>query len=81
MVKTSSYTTNYFDTLLADGGVSDADTLVGSESETSLTKEEKAFLDKVAEALARLGRVKRVGLGVKDKIDFIGMWAESRSRR
>jgi hypothetical protein len=82
---TSSYTTNYFDTLGSDNGVSsDADTVVsngGEEQEASLTKEEKAFLDKIAEALARLGRVKRVGLGVKNKIDFISMWATSRSRR
>jgi intein/homing endonuclease len=82
---TSSYTTNYFDTLGSDNGVSsDADTLVGSggeEQELSLTKEEREFLDKVAEALARLGRVKRVSLGVKEKIEFISMWATSRSRR
>ncbi|EXJ62150.1 hypothetical protein A1O7_02583 [Cladophialophora yegresii CBS 114405] len=81
----SSYTTNYFDTLGSDNGVSsDADTLVGSggeEQDISMTKEEKAYLDKVAEALARLGRVKRVGLGVKEKIEFIEMWATSRSRR
>jgi len=80
----SSYTTNYFDTLGSDNGVSsDADTLVGSggEDQELITKEESAFLDKVAEALARLGRVKRVGLGVKDKVDFIVMWKKSRSRR
>ena len=81
----SSYTTNYFDTLGSDNGVgSDADTLVGSggeEQDISMTKEEQAFLDRVAEALARLGRVKRVGLGVKEKIHFIAMWTKSRSRR
>ncbi|KAJ9616750.1 Lysophosphatidic acid:oleoyl-CoA acyltransferase 1 [Cladophialophora chaetospira] len=81
----SSYTTNYFDTLGSDNGVSsDADTLVssgGEDQEASMTREERAFLDKIAEALARLGRVKRVGLGVKEKIDFIAMWATSRSRR
>jgi 1-acylglycerol-3-phosphate O-acyltransferase len=81
----SAYTANYFDTLGSDGGGSDADTLVGSNGEDSegatTTKEEKAFLDKIAEALARLGRVKRVGLGVKEKVDFVSMWATSRSRR
>lgn len=81
----SVYATNHFDTLGSDGGISsDADTLVGSggeEQEPSMTREEKAFLDKVAEALARLGRVKRVGLGVKEKAEFIDMWATSRSRR
>ena len=81
----SSYTTNYFDTLGSDNGVSsDADTLVssgGEEQEASMTKVEKAFLVKFGEALARLGRVKRVGVGVQEKIDFISMWATSRSRR
>lgn len=80
--KTSSYTTNYFDTLASDGTGSDADTLVGSDDpEGPATKEERAFLDRIAEALARLGRVKRVGLGVKEKIEFIEMWATSRRRR
>jgi 1-acylglycerol-3-phosphate O-acyltransferase len=81
---TASYTANYFDTLGSDNGLSsDADTVVSSsgEDEVSMTKEEKAFLDRVAEALARLGRVKRVGLGVKDKVNFLSMWATSRSRR
>ncbi|OAP56178.1 hypothetical protein AYL99_09357 [Fonsecaea erecta] len=81
----SSYTANYFDTLVSsDGGASsDADTLVGSgleDQEMSITKEERVFLDKVAEALARLGRVKRVGLGVKEKVEFIAMWTRSRKR-
>lgn len=59
---------------------SDAETLVGAEdSEGPQTKEERAFLDRIAEALARLGRVKRVGLGVKDKEDFIKMWSKRRS--
>ena len=57
--------------------------MAGDENtnEMSISKDEKAFLDKIAEALARLGRVKRVGLDVKDKIDFVAMWATSRSRR
>ncbi|KAK5197871.1 Lysophosphatidic acid:oleoyl-CoA acyltransferase 1 [Exophiala xenobiotica] len=81
VAKVSSYTTNYLDTLASDSAASDADTLVGSEdSEIPITKEERAFLDKIAEALARLGRVKRVGLGVKDKIEFVAMWTKSRRR-
>jgi 1-acylglycerol-3-phosphate O-acyltransferase len=69
------------DVLASDGGVSDAETLVGTEdNEAVLTKEERAFLDKITEALARLGRVKRVGLGVKDKIDFVAMWTRSKRR-
>lgn len=82
VAKTSTYTTNYLDTLASDSVASDADTLVGSEDlEGPINKEERAFLDKIAEALARLGRIKRVGLGVKDKIEFIAMWTKSRKRR
>lgn len=78
--RTSSYNTNFLDTL-ADGAASDADTLVGSEEpEGPATKEEKIFLDKIAEALARLGRVKRVGLGVKDKEDFVASWTKTKRR-
>ncbi|EXJ87298.1 hypothetical protein A1O3_04257 [Capronia epimyces CBS 606.96] len=82
VAKTSSYATNHFDTLATDNVASDADTLVGSEEvEGPTTKEERAFLDKVAEALARLGRVKRLGLGAKEKVDFLDMWKTSRRRR
>lgn len=60
---------------------SDADTLVGDETEGGLLSEERTFLGKIAEALARLGRVKRVGLGVKEKQDFIAMWTKTTKRR
>ena len=76
--KSTSYTTNFFDTLQEDRA-SSADTLVGDNSEPS--REEQVFLDKIAEALARLGRVKRVGLGLKDKIEFIKSWTKSTRRR
>lgn len=69
------------DVLNSDSTASDASTLIGSEdSEGPGTREERAFLDKIAEALARLGRVKRVGLGVNDKDDFIAMWTKSKRR-
>ncbi|KAB8291541.1 hypothetical protein EYC80_006342 [Monilinia laxa] len=42
------------------------------------TLEEQRVLDKVGEALARLGRVKRVGLTVKDKIAFVDAWNKKR---
>jgi hypothetical protein len=77
--RASSYNTNYLDTL--DNGGSDADTLVGSEELEPMTKEEKAFLDKIGEALARLGRIKRVGLGVKEKQEFVAAWTRSKRRR
>lgn len=60
---------------------SEAETLVDDETEGTVTKDERQFLDKIAEALARLGRVKRVGLGVKDKQDFIAMWTKTSKRR
>lgn len=50
---------------------------VGSP-EAAITPAEKGLLDNVGEALARLGRVKRVGLGVKEKQDFVRMWTKTR---
>lgn len=58
--------------------MSDADTLI--DDEDGLEPEEKKLLDKVAEDLARLGRVKRVGLGVKEKEEFVRAWAKRRVR-
>ena len=82
IAKSSSLNANYLDPLGSDGAASDADTLVGSEEgEGPTNKEERAFLDRIGEALARLGRVKRVGLGVRDKIDFVAMWTKSQKRR
>lgn len=60
---------------------SEADTLVGSDEDFSMNREERAFLDKIAEALARLGRVKRVGLGVKEKQDFVAMWTKGAKQK
>lgn len=37
---------------------------------------EQAVLDRVGEALARLGRVKRVGLTVEDKAKFVKAWTK-----
>ncbi|KAL2118102.1 hypothetical protein VTJ04DRAFT_7762 [Mycothermus thermophilus] len=42
------------------------------------TPEEQAFLDRIADALARLGRVKRVGLGLKEKRAFVKAWEKRR---
>jgi 1-acyl-sn-glycerol-3-phosphate acyltransferase len=63
----TTYNTNYLDILDQDG----------KEEEASIS--EKALLDNVADSLARLGRVKRVGLGVKDKKEFARAWSHSRS--
>ena len=51
--------------------VSSSDTLLESEDTDSANSAERKVLDKVAEALARLARVKRVGLSVKDKDAFV----------
>lgn len=63
----STYDTNYLDTLDQYG-----------ESELGITRSEQALLDHVADSLARLGRVKRVGLGVHEKKDFVRMWTRTR---
>lgn len=49
------------------------------QGDVMLTVEEKAVLDKAGEALARLGRVKRVNIGVKEKIDFVKLWGRRRT--
>lgn len=62
----STYNTNYLDTLDQNG------------QEEQASPGEKALLDSVGESLARLGRVKRVGLGVKEKQEFSRAWGQSR---
>jgi 1-acylglycerol-3-phosphate O-acyltransferase len=80
--KTSSYKTNFFDSM-EDDTASSVEALVADDTKShgSLAKEERVFLDRVADALARLGRVKRVGLGVREKQRFVESWTKSRSRR
>jgi len=50
-----------------------------AEGEGDVNKDEQAVLDRVGEDLARLGRVKRVGLGVEEKVGFLRVWG-SRKR-
>lgn len=59
----STYRTNYLDTMDQDAAVSPC---------------EKTLLNQVSDSLARLGRVKRVGLGVKEKQEFVQMWTKTR---
>ncbi|KAK4044898.1 hypothetical protein C8A01DRAFT_31085 [Parachaetomium inaequale] len=40
------------------------------------TREEQQLLDRIGEALARLGRAKRVGLTLKEKKEFLAAWAK-----
>ena len=64
--------------LVNDDRTSSSDTLLGSEEVEGVTAGEKSVLNKVADALARLGRVKRVGLGVRDKEGFVNAWSKQR---
>lgn len=78
--KRDKYMTNLLDTLGQDSATtSSTDTLTSmTEQSGDVTPEEKKVLDKVAEALARLGRVKRVGLTTKDKAAFVESWGKKR---
>ncbi|KAF2154803.1 hypothetical protein K461DRAFT_275962 [Myriangium duriaei CBS 260.36] len=73
-VRRPSYETNFLDELQArikqsNGNVDRID---------ELSAEEVEVLDRIGEALARLGRVKRVGLGVEDKTKFVRVWSKRR---
>ena len=82
----NTYTSNYLD-LMQDkesSMASNTETLLGSADECGReapSAEERKVLDKVAEDLARLGRVRRVGLGVRDKVAFLEVWSRHRHRR
>lgn len=75
----STPTTNYLDTP-QDDTASSTDTLLESEEGDGVSAADAKVLDKVTEALARLGRVKRVGLGVKEKSDFVKAWTRQHRR-
>jgi hypothetical protein len=51
----------------------------GGGDKGDVSPDEQEVLDRVGEDLARLGRVKRVGLGVEEKIEFVKVWG-SRKR-
>jgi 1-acyl-sn-glycerol-3-phosphate acyltransferase len=78
--KKEKYLSSYLDTLGEDSArTSSTDTLTSlGDQSTEVNPEEKRVLDKVGEALARLGRVKRVGLTVKDKAAFCGAWSKKK---
>ena len=61
-----------------DDATSSSETLLGAEESENLSVREKHTLDAVAEALARMGRVKRVGLSLRDKAEFIKIWKKNR---
>ena len=74
----------FFDSFQAEDSAatsSSSETLVSpGESKAVMTSEEQRFLEKIGDALARLGRVKRVGLGVKEKAAFVEAWVKHRRK-
>ena len=74
-----SYTSNFLDTLQAEDSAmsSSTDTLTNldeTQSVGELNPDEKRVLEKTADALARLGMVKKVALGTRDKVAFVASW-------
>ena len=69
------YETNIFDSPHMRNGPNNG---AGSIEGAGVSSDEQKVLDRVGEDLARLGRVKRVGLGVNDKIDFVKVWTRRR---
>lgn len=62
-----------------DSPASSSDALLWEDEGEVITQEERKILDKIAEALAT-GRVKRVGLSIKDKEGFVKTWTRQRRR-
>lgn len=73
-MKDSTYETNYFDVLDEVRASKEGATSSSAKVEINLSPAEKNLLDIVGESLARLGRGKRVGLGVADKLVFVKEW-------
>jgi len=69
----NSYETNLLDDLHTPPEKRNRPT---DEMTESLTNEQTAVLDKIGEALARLGRIKRVGLTLEDKERFLKVWSK-----
>lgn len=73
----SKYEGNFFDTLENDrslSGLSTGDVDV-------LNEDEQQVLDAVADTLSRLGRVKRVDLGLREKTTFVQAWFRNKKYR
>lgn len=67
----------YLENLMEIMGEGSQKTMAGKskeEREGPVNESEQKVLDRVGEALARLGRVKRVGLAVEDKASFVKAW-------
>ncbi|KAF4548752.1 Hypothetical protein D9617_25g060820 [Elsinoe fawcettii] len=73
-LRRTSYETNFLDDLHSPEKRVNGN----QKNDGGLSEEEQAVLDRIAEALARLGRIKRVGLGVEDKAQFMKVWSKRR---
>ncbi|KAF2677826.1 hypothetical protein K458DRAFT_349357 [Lentithecium fluviatile CBS 122367] len=73
------FDTNIWDSPHMRNGIKHSGDSEDDGGRTEVSAEEKRVIDRVGEDLARLGRVKRVGLGVPEKIEFVKVW-ESRRR-
>ena len=62
------------------GDLGDGREIFKPEDGSIMTGEESRFLDKVGETLARLGRNKRVDLGVSEKRKFVEVWSKHKRR-
>ncbi|KAL2825223.1 MFS general substrate transporter [Aspergillus cavernicola] len=76
-IKNSTYDTNYFDILEEVSSSSKGEEASSEKVEIDLSPAEKNLLDTVGDSLARLGRVKRVGLGVHEKREFVRIWQKT----
>lgn len=49
-----------------------------NEEEGEEEREEERVCERAAEALARVGRVQRLNLGVREKVGFVEAWKKNR---
>lgn len=75
--RASSFESNYFDTLSDE---EEAKKRV-QKDEDGITETERRVLDMFADTLARLGRVKRVSLGIREKAKFVEAWTKGAKGR
>ncbi|KAK7189666.1 hypothetical protein DPSP01_012908 [Paraphaeosphaeria sporulosa] len=71
--KNMGYETNIWDSPGLRNGLH-----AGWEGKAKGEEDGQKVLDRVGEDLARLGRVKRVGLGLKEKVEFVKVWKSRR---
>lgn len=76
-----SIDSNFFDTLGPLPVQSDGSSETEQKRDDGVTEQERKVLDAIADTLARLGRVKRVGLGVEEKKRFVDAWWKGRKAR